>query len=244
MKNDSKRILAFLGLTILLAMVVVISYSEGFLALRPTDESILRAGLSLFIAPMSVVIFLYAGHEMLKSPQKVIFTKETMLDMNKAKEIFRQYHGGKQFGRLADEAMSQVTRLEASSVRAKKQIESRFGSSSMTSDRYLASIETAKETSLENIIMIANRLQLFDEKEYVRLQHYKEDDIPDDIQEQQIELYAKNTEAIREAIAANERLVLSLDSMSAGLLSQSESQADETIANIEKLTEQLKFYKN
>ncbi|MBR1740578.1 MAG: hypothetical protein IJ733_01665, partial [Lachnospiraceae bacterium] len=129
-------------------------------------------------------------------------------------------------------------------VRARLQIESRFGSTSMTSDRYLASIETAKEASLENIITIANRLQLFDEKEYARLQHYKEDDIPDDIQEKQIALYARNTEAIRDAIAANERLVLSLDSMSAGLLTQSDGQVDETIENIEKLTEQLKLYKN
>ena len=244
MGNDKKRMLAFLGLAIGLALLIVFSYSEGFLALRPTDESILRAGLSLFIAPMSVFVFFYAGYHMLKAPGKVMFTKDNLMDMNKAKEIFSRYHGGKQFGRLADEAMSQVARLEASSVRARLQIESRFGSTSMTSDRYLASIETAKEASLENIITIANRLQLFDEKEYARLRHYKEDDIPDDIQEQQIELYARNTEAIRDAIAANERLVLSLDSMSAGLLTQSESQVDETIENIEKLTEQLKLYKN
>ena len=244
MGNDKKRMLAFLGLAIGLALLIVFSYSEGFLALRPTDESILRAGLSLFRAPMSVFVFFYAGYHMLKAPGKVMFTKDNLMDMNKAKEIFSRYHGGKQFGRLADEAMSQVARLEASSVRARLQIESRFGSTSMTSDRYLASIETAKEASLENIITIANRLQLFDEKEYARLRHYKEDDIPDDIQEQQIELYARNTEAIRDAIAANERLVLSLDSMSAGLLTQSESQVDETIENIEKLTEQLKLYKN
>lgn len=244
MKNGSKRVLAFLGLTVVLSLIVVVSYSEGFLALRPTDESILRAGLSLFIAPMSAVVFFYSGYQMLKAPEKVMLTRETLLDMNKAKEIFSRYHGGKEFGRLADEAMSQVARLEASSLRARLQIESRFGSTSMTSDRYLASIDTAKEASLENIITIANRLQLFDEREYARLKHYKEDDIPDDIQEKQIELYATNTEAIRQAIAANERLVLSLDSMSAGLLTQSDSQVNETIESIEKLTDQLKYYKN
>lgn len=244
MGKNSKRISRFLGLTAILVLVVIFSYSEGFLALRPSDESIIRAGLSLFIAPMSAFVFFYSGYHMLKAPEKVMLTKETMLDANKAKEIFIRYHGGKQFGRLADEAMSQVTRLENSSERARMQIESRFGRDSMTGDRYLSSIESAKEASLGNIITIANRLQLFDEKEYARLEHYKEDDIPDDIQEKQIALYAKNTEEIKQAIAANERLVLSLDCMSAGLLTQSEGQVNETIENIEKLTEQLKKYQN
>lgn len=244
MGNEKKRILAFLGLTAGLSLLVILCYSEGFLALRPTDASIIRAGLSLFVAPMSVFVFCYAGYHLLKSPKKVVFTKETLMDIGKAREILQQYRGGKQFGRLAEEALSQTARLENSSLRARMQIESRFGKTSMTSDRYLASIELAKEVSLDNIITIANRLQLFDEKEYARLQHYKEDDIPDDIQERQIELYRKNTEAIKEAIAANERLMLSLDSMSAGLVTQTDGQADETIENIEKLTQQLKLYRN
>ena len=46
MKQNIKKIIA---LNVIIIAVMVLCYSEGFLNLRPWDESILRAGMSLFM---------------------------------------------------------------------------------------------------------------------------------------------------------------------------------------------------
>ena len=74
-------------------------------------------------------------------------------------------------------------------------------------DKYHSAVEAANQIALENLISLANRMQLFDEKEYARLKHYKDDNIPDNIQEKQIKLYKQNLDLIKDAITVNENLV-------------------------------------
>lgn len=109
------------------------------------------------------------------------------------------------------------------------------------------SVAAAAETSaIKNVVAMANRMRLFDEKEYARLQHYREDDIPDDIQEEQLRLYQKNFDNVRSTIAHNEKILLKLDAL-AMEISSSSSGADtnlnnELIGEIERLTDETKYY--
>ena len=91
---------------------------------------------------------------------------------------------------------------------------------------------------------MANRMQLFDSSDYLRLQNYKDDDIPDDIQEKQLELYEKNITMINNAIALNEQLLLKLDMLSMELASTIDSNDSNTalLDEISKLTEEAKYY--
>ena len=89
-------------------------------------------------------------------------------------------------------------------------------------------------------------MRLFDEKEYARLQHYREDDIPDDIQEEQLRLYQKNFDNVRSTIALNEKILLKLDAL-AMEISSSASSDDADLNNglieeIEHLIEETRYY--
>ena len=93
---------------------------------------------------------------------------------------------------------------------------------------------------------MANRMRLFDEKEYARLQHYREDDIPDDIQEEQLKLYQKNSDNVRSTISLNEKILLKLDAL-AMEVSSSASGEDADLNNdllneIGKLIDETKYY--
>ena len=223
---------------------MVACYSEGFLCLRPWDESILRAGMSIFAGIAGAFAFAYGNHVLLKQPEETFYDSEALSGLTGAQEILSSFHGRKALGQLSDTARDQIARLEATADRAEKAITLRFGSGSMAHDRYAAAVAAAKEAALDNCIGMANRMQMFG-REYGSLQDYKKDAIPDDIQEKRIALYGKNEEHIREAIKANENLILALDSMSmelAGAAEADSGKTDQLFDEIEKLTEQVKLY--
>ena len=99
-------------------------------------------------------------------------------------------------------------------------------------------------SALNNIVAMANRMQVFDAKGYDRLQNYKNDDIPDDIQEQQIELYNSNLEKIKESISINERIILKMDTLMMELSSTDTNNSgnNELLEEIEQLTKEAKYY--
>ena len=116
----------------------------------------------------------------------------------------------------------------------------------MSWDKFNSTVSAAEASAIKNVVAMANRMCIFDEKEYARLQNYREDDIPDDIQEEQLRLYQKNLEAIRWTIALNEKILLKLDAL-AMEISSSASRNDtdwnhELVSEIERLIEETRYY--
>ena len=110
-------------------------------------------------------------------------------------------------------------------------------------DRVAAAAQTS---AIQNVVTMANRMLLFDEKEYTKLQHYRDDDIPDDIQEERIKLYQKNFERVKSTIALNEKILLKLDALALELSSSVSDEGADTnshlVQEIEKLIEETKYY--
>ena len=116
----------------------------------------------------------------------------------------------------------------------------------MSFDKFDSVGAAAESSAIKNVVAMANRMRLFDEKEYARLQHYREDDIPDDIQEEQLRLYQKNFDDVRSTIAHNEKILLKLDALTMEIASSSSGEdADannELIGEIERLIDETKYY--
>ena len=230
-------------LNIVIILTMIICYSEGFLGLRPTDASILRAGMSIFMAIAGAFACFYGNYMLLKEPERRTYSQESLVDLSQARAVLASYHGGKYFGRIADTTSDQIVRLERTMERAKGALGTKFTKGSMSYDRYDATVKAAQEAALSNVIAMANRMQIFDEKDYARLKNYKHDDIPDEIQQKQIALYTDNMMQLEAAVAANEELILALDTMSLELARPGEAaQTDPLLEEIHRLTEQVKLY--
>ncbi len=240
MKN---RFLKILGLNLAIILLAVFCYSEGFLGLRPSDESILRAGMSIFVGISAVFAFFYGNFTLLKEPSHPHFSSENLIDLSQARAVLASYHGGRYFGRIADTTSDQLLRLERTMQRAKTAVGAKFENGSMSYDRYESTVKAAQEAALQNVIAMANRMQIFDEKDYARLKNYRNDDIPDEIQEKQIALYDDNLRQLEAAVSANEELILALDTMTLELAKPGEEQTtDPLLEEIHRLTEQVKMY--
>ena len=243
-----KNFFKILLLNFCIVLTVVLCYSEGLLNLRPTDASLLRAGMSIFVGIAAAVAFVYGNYSLLSDNKpKVLYGAGELKDINQAREVLRSFHGGNYFGRIADTASDQMLRLERTMNRADKAIGLKFDKDTMAYDRYVSTIQAAREAALENCIAMANRMQLFDEAEYGSIQYYKNDRIPDEIQEKQAAIYQQNMDQIQSAVAANEKLILALDTMSLELAGSKEGTDEDVqeanlLEEIKKLTDQVRLY--
>ena len=239
--NNIKKIF---GLNIGIILTAIICYSPGFLNLRPSDGSILRAGMSIIIFIFLVMIFCYGNLNLLKEPEKVIHTKEDIKDLDTAREIIRPYKGGKYLGDIADTVVDQIGRIQKSTERAKIEIDNKFTKESLTWKKYYSAVLETEKIALDNIISVANKIQMFDERDYAKLKNYKNDNIPDDIQEKQFNLYEDTIKYMHSAIKSNENIILGLDTLTLELSKPGEIEENNNtlLSDIEKLTKEAKYY--
>lgn len=231
-------------LNIIIILCAVVCYSPGFLCLRPSDIGIFRAGMSIIMGIVLIFAFGYGNYQLLKEPQRKRVSKQMVSDIDKAEALLKTYFDGKYFGKMAKTASEQLNRMLKSFGRTQMIIDERFGADSLSGNKYYSIVEAAKDSALNNIVVMANRMQMFDEAEYARLQNYKNDELPDDIQERQIELYNSNLERIKASIVLNEKILLSIDNLLMELSSNENDngESDELLEEIEQLTKEAKLY--
>ena len=243
-EGTMKNIWKLLLLNLSLAAAAILCFSKGFLALSPADPSILKAGLSILIGLGLGSGLVYGNYRLLKEPDKV--TKEQLLRPGQVEAALKENSGSRYFGELARTALNQYRRIEGSTARALQAVRGKFQPGSMSESRYAAVIEAAGSTALENMKSIAVRMSIFDDDEYRRLQSYRHDNIPDDIQQQQLALYKSNADYIRQSVAANEALILKLDTLSLEISNSGAATGEDTdalLGAITQLTDELKYYR-
>lgn len=225
----------------------IIAYSPGFLGLRPFDPSIFKAGMSIILG-LGLVSGFGMGNYKLLQPEKrqILVAKENVVDISGAIEILEKFKSDKQYGKIAKTAIEQVDRLKRSTERAEMEIKAKFEPASMSYDKYYNVVEAAGTVALENLVSLANRIRLYDGKEYERLKSsYRDDNIPDDIQEKQLRLFEKNKALAMQSVAKNEELILNLDTLSMELTSanyESDGSGEALLTEIETLTNEVKYY--
>ncbi len=239
-----KKYLKLILLNLAIVVGAVVAYSDGLLGLRPGDPSILKAGLSILIGIALAAGLIYGNYRLLREPKKV--EKDELTNPAQVEALLRGFTGSSYFGNYARTSIDQLRRLAASAKRTAGAVNEKFQKGSISAERYQSVIEAAGATAIENIRNIAMRLQMFDDAEYRRLKNFRNDSIPDEIQQKQLELYDRNTEFIKNSIAVNENLILTMDTLTLEISDSSarnENDADELLGEITQLTKELKYYK-
>ncbi len=243
MKNFmSNKYIKLILLNAGIAATAITVYSPGLLALYPTDISIFKAGMSIISGIGLLSAFGIGNMKILSPPQKKITLTTDIKDMTQGKEILNSYIDSPFFGETAKTILSQIDRLSTSTTKVNHEIERKFQKGSMSFNKFISSVEVANNTAFDNIIATIHRMQFFNEEEFKQLQNYKNDNIPDDIQEKQIGLYEENMNLIKQAIAVNENLILSLNSLGIELAKPGELNDDDILNEIQELTKEVKYY--
>lgn len=241
-----KKYIKLIAANLCIAAAAVILYSPGLLCLRITDYSIFRAGMSVIGLLALISAFFTVNIRFLKKPQQRPVLTENILDLEQTKDILRNYGENRHLKSMAATACEQVDRILRSRERLSGILEQKFVKGTMSWDKFNGLVLAAENSAMKNVVAMANRMQLFDEKEYTKLQHYREDNIPDDIQEEQLRLYQKNFEDMKALIGLNEKILLKLNSLAMEVSSSSSEkeagQNESLLKEIEKLIDETKYY--
>ena len=241
--KNKKWILLIFGLVE--AIIAVVCFSRGILNLWNTNGSAIK-----ILIPIGILIALIAGYILmsiwyLREPKQVMMDENENHSYSELQNVLSSYTNGKYFGKIAKTVMEQLERLNTSCERTKEAINKRFDKSSLSYEKYYSIVDVAEKTANQNVVAMTNRMKFFDEEEYARLENYRNDNIPDDIQEKQIALYKENQAKIEGAIAVNENLILKMDTLSmelAKISNSSESDMEVMLGEIEELTKEVKYY--
>ena len=146
-------------------------------------------------------------------------------------------------GQVAQDALAQKDRLESQFESYRRLVERRFGKGTLSAEKYLAVESSANDALQNSYLRIANRMEAFDSREYMSFTTgaYREDSIPDHVQEQRWELYNQNLTYMKDCLADNEHILAGMDRLMLKL-ADSDSAEPDTTEEIETLEQQLAYY--
>ena len=158
----------------------------------------------------------------------------------------KHYLGSGVFGQVARVSLDELDKCEKMQAGVDEVLDRKFEKGSLTYQKFDSIAKAAQDTILANMVNMLNRMKVIDDGVYARLQNYKHDDIPDDIQIQQLELYNKNIAAVKEKRNQNEGLIYKLDELRIELAASEAVDAAgiKAYAEIDTLIKQIEYYQN
>ena len=247
--NNYVKLIVF---DVAMAIIIVVLYSPGLLALRPTDPGILRPGLSIFLGIVIAAALIYVNYSVLRTRKYEHLDATGDVDSYELTEVLKRYVSAPVVGEYASTAMDEIARADKKKKSLHDIVSGKFQKGTLSWDKFIAVIDSACQTVYKNAALLANRVQAFDVDEYRKVSKmigsnaYKQDEIPDEVQEEQWKLLQNSLADMRGVVAANERLLLELDKFSIELgqleSASSSDQNNEMLEEIRTLVSETKYY--
>ena len=211
MKKKKIKKLIFGNLGFLIGFVVL--FSPGLLGLSIVDASAVKAALSLTLGIMMPAGMVAYNYKTISQKNDVKLIGTNQYSVEGIRQEMKHYLGSGVFGQVARVSLDELDKCEKMQAGVDEVLDRKFEKGSLTYQKFDSIAKAAQDTILANMVNMLNRMKVIDDGVYARLQNYKHDDIPDDIQIQQLELYNKNIAAVKEKRNQNEGLIYKLDEL-------------------------------
>lgn len=246
---SGKRVIAIVISIILDILTLIIGASVIFVSVF--SGNLIGAGIAFIVVLGLMIAFPLLGVLITRERTVKIDDKRrnykqenSILNLKEIKKIASKYKYGMLLGKTARAIIMQADIIGKKIYEAKRAVDNRFASGSITWDRYMGVVESAADTALNNLDMMARRISVLDEREYARLSNplrsitHKED------VSGRLEFYQENKQLIDKGISENEMMFNKLDKLTLELGRDDDSSArtDAVIDDIEEITGQVKYY--
>jgi hypothetical protein len=172
---------------------------------------------------------------------------------DQAIQVMERYSKADLVGPVAQAAKMQLESVKVKQTALHSLIGRKFSEGSISYDKFASAVDAAVTTIVKNNLILANRIQTFDVKDYRRMEQlvangmYLKDKVPNEIQEERFRMHEENKNAMDSIVTANERLLLELDRFSVEVGKMDTYETSEAnaamIEEIRKLIEQTKYYR-
>ena len=244
MKKYARLLASYAGI----AITAMVLYTPWLVGLSPADPSILRAGLSVICGILLTGAFGASTYGYLHEPEYRLLEAGEIDDPEDVLPQLRDYAGLPAVGSYAEEACNQIEAMERRRDRLYRVIEAKFGTESLSHDRFAAVVEAAERTLLRNCALLANRVQSFDVDGYRKQRRRLVTQTSSTTLSKEREvIYGEALDDMREVIEANERLLLEMGKLEMELsdLESDDNREDNNrmLDEVKELLEQTKYYR-
>ena len=228
------------------AAAMVCLFSPGLIGLSPFGANAALAAASIAVGVISVPSFILMNKALLTEKKAELLEMGEENAGKKAVRLMEDCTSSRALGGIARSAIGQAERMEQQVSTFEQLVFRRFGEGTLSCKKFMSVIGCAADAVEKGGVRIANKMVIFDEKEYEKLcsGEYKLDDIPDDIQEEKLKLYEENLEDMRSILEKNEKVLLEVDQlmMEMSEMDYTEQDIDGVAQQIRELLGQLEYY--
>jgi len=228
------------------AAAMVCLFSPGLIGLSPFSANAAAAAASIAVGVVSVPSFILMNKALLTEKKARLLEIHEEKAGEKAVAILEDFGSSKVLGGIARSAIRQAERMGQQLSTFEKLVVRRFGAGTLSYKKFMGVIQCAADAMEKGAVRIANKMVIFDEKEYKKLcsGEYKLDDIPDHIQEETRKLYEENLEDMRSILEKNEKVLLEVDQLMLEMseMDYTEQDIDGVAGQIRELLGQLEYY--
>jgi hypothetical protein len=244
----TEKIIKIAGLNIGIAVINTIIFSPGFLGIQIGGTSIFKTAFGITVILMSFLIFIYGNYNLLMKKDKTIQASEVKTEEDYVSAL-KQNYDKKTFEKDIDNILEQIKRLKSKKDTIKDILLQRFNSSEMSYSKFEGTILDIENLFYINIKSMINKLNAFDEAEYMLI---KKGDaqrkFSAEVLQTKTSIYNDYISFIKNAIEDNEEIILKLDRLLLELTklnSLEDGQIEEMSAmkDIDDLINKTKLYK-
>ena len=242
--NNVKRYLKLLAIYVLIAVALVVIYAPWGLYLRPSDYSILRAGMSIVSGVALGGVFVTSTYLLLKDPDVKLLEPAEVMSEDEVLPVLEEYENTPYVGAIAASAEEQVQSATRKEQRLTKLISVQFAEGSLSYDRFKGLAERAAHTVIRNSALIANYVQNFDRDEYAKELARKK--AKKGQRSEELVVFDQTLADMQEILDANDQVLLEMSKLEreVGRLNEGDTleSADETVEELKELIEQTRYY--
>ncbi|WP_219837292.1 hypothetical protein [Paenibacillus sp. R14(2021)] len=200
-----------LGLLLGVAAVNVLVLSPGFIGLEIGGSAFSAAcGITLFLA--SALALLYGSYALLFKPPLALPVKEIRTHEDYIEALSR-YKRMKALEHEITLALEQLDRLHKKKDTLLNVLQQRFDPAELSYKKFASTILEVEKLFYLNVRSILNRLSVFDESEFKRLQGRQAASLPKDLLQEKTAMYNEYLTFVKNSLGTNEEILLKLDKL-------------------------------
>ena len=242
----SSNFLKILIFNLILAGVCIYFFSPGFLGLSPSSP--ISAKRTFFFVAIVTVLLVFTGvNYAFLTPKKVKLADKK--ELKTPKDYIKNLEDlsfKKDFEKQISILIGQINRISPKVAGLDAILEQNFDKSEMTYIKFKTTIDDVVNLFFENIKRAINRIGVFDEEEFRKLNR-NELNLPEDSRALKIQIYAEHIQYVNDVIRRNEDIITLLDNLMLEIsklddINGSSMENIQIIAEMRELIKTTKFY--
>lgn len=244
----TKKIVQLLSLNISIALINLLLFSDGLVGIHFGESSLLMTSIGITSLIMSVIIFFYGNYQLVLDRAKPVALVEI-----KTKEDFvtalKQCNGKKTFGQEINLFLEQMDRFTHKEDTIHQVLLQKFEQSEMSFVKFESTINDVENVFYMNIRSVLNRLNAFDEADYMYIQSAQaKKALSANVLVTKNSIYQEYIRFVKEAANENENILLKLDQLLFEISKFSSLNIEElenmsAMKDVDELIDKTKYYK-